>query len=133
MTFTNLLNNLLTQYNQHENPTANWKFWWVRSYERYATGLDGRAYGNGHINMLKMGYGFSLFFAALFADNALIILEINDALSDITKNTVGVNLAPVTNYSNPIINNNIPINNIPVNSVPINVNTAPINNVPINN
>ncbi|CAG8768504.1 34495_t:CDS:1, partial [Racocetra persica] len=141
--FTNLLNELFAQYNKHENPTANWKFWWVSSYERYVTDLDGRAYGNGHINKEKIKYhGFSLsvFFANLFADNALIILEINDALSDLTKNTVGVNLRANNNYSNSInysnnanysnemtiINNNIPVQNVPIN------NNVPVQNVPIN-
>ncbi|CAG8744168.1 4724_t:CDS:1, partial [Racocetra fulgida] len=54
ITLTTLLNELFTQYNQHENPTANWKFWWVRSYENYVNDLDGRAYGNGHINKEKL-------------------------------------------------------------------------------
>ncbi|CAG8783168.1 19410_t:CDS:1 [Cetraspora pellucida] len=90
--FTNLLNQLFAQYNKHENPTVNWKFWWVHSYEQYVTGLDGKAYGNGHMNKLKLKFGLSVKFAALFAENALIILEINDALSDLTKSTVGVNL-----------------------------------------
>ncbi|CAG8543237.1 1785_t:CDS:2 [Cetraspora pellucida] len=90
--FTNLLNGLFAQYNKHEHPTVNWKFWWVRSYENYITGLDGKAYGNGHMNNLRLSFGLSVKFAALFADNALIILEINDALSDLTKHTVGVNL-----------------------------------------
>ncbi|CAG8511768.1 4800_t:CDS:1 [Cetraspora pellucida] len=138
--FTNLLNELFAQYNKHETPTVNWKFWWVHSYESYVTGLDGRAYGNGHINKLKMRYGISIKFAALFADNALIILEINDALSDLTKNTVGVNLNANNNYVNNnytsnnyansvnnsnnanysnemmIVNNNIPVQNVPINS-----------------
>ncbi|CAG8800878.1 5427_t:CDS:1, partial [Racocetra persica] len=85
--FTNRLNELFAQYNKHENPTVNWKFWWVNSYERYVTDLDGRAYGNGHLNKLRMKYGLRVKFAALFAENALIILEINDALSDLTKDT----------------------------------------------
>ncbi|CAG8511751.1 4799_t:CDS:2 [Cetraspora pellucida] len=89
ITFTNLLNELFAQYNKHETPTVNWKFWWVHSYEIYVTGLDGRAYGNGHVNKLKMGHCLSVKFALLFAENALIILEINDALSSLTKKTVG--------------------------------------------
>ncbi|CAG8578611.1 5835_t:CDS:2 [Racocetra persica] len=106
---TNLLNELFTQYNQHENPTANWKFWWVHSYERYAMNLEGRAYGNGHLNKLKMKYRgltFSVKFANLFAENALIILEINDALPDLTKHTVGVNLNSEKSYNNNINNVN---------------------------
>ncbi|CAG8728353.1 10674_t:CDS:1, partial [Dentiscutata heterogama] len=53
--FTNRLNELFARYNEKENPTVNWKFWWVSSYNNYANNLDGRAYGNGHINSLKLG------------------------------------------------------------------------------
>ncbi|CAG8717387.1 6885_t:CDS:1, partial [Racocetra fulgida] len=123
---TNLLNELFAKYNQHENPTVNWKLWWVRSYERYVTKLDGRAYGNGHKNKKTLHYKrfrISVKFADLFAENALIILEINDALSDLTKNTVGVNLNSEktgnnnVNYSNGMtIINNIPAMNIPNNT-----------------
>ncbi|CAG8530853.1 10048_t:CDS:1 [Racocetra persica] len=91
--FTNLLNELFARYNENENPTVNWKFWWVTSYEKYVNGMDGRAFGNGRINVLKLGYCLSIKFASLFTDNALIILEINDALSDLTANTVRVNIA----------------------------------------
>ncbi|CAG8511812.1 4802_t:CDS:1 [Cetraspora pellucida] len=129
--FTNLLNELFTQYNQHENPTVNWKFWWVTSYERYVSGFDGRAFGNGHVNKLEFSCGLSLIFAALFAENALIILEINDALSDLTKNTIGVNLTPVTNYSHPMVSN-YPATNTPVSPMASNYPIDPINSAPVN-
>ncbi|CAG8772255.1 21152_t:CDS:1, partial [Gigaspora rosea] len=119
--FTNILNGLFARYNENENPAVNWKFWWVTSYNNYANNKDGRAYGNGHINVLKFGRGLRLRLAALFTDNALIILEINDALSDLTANTVRVNIAPDTHYSNGItVINTSPVNNIPDNNVPIN-------------
>ncbi|CAG8472099.1 6258_t:CDS:1 [Cetraspora pellucida] len=144
--FTNLLNELFAQYNKHETPTVNWKFWWVHSYERYVTGLDGRAYGNGHINKLKMGHCLSVKFAVLFAENALIILEINDALSDLTKNTVGVNLNnnyvnnnyASNNYANndysnnDYANNNYANNSNNTNEMVIISNDIPVQNVPIN-
>ncbi|CAG8472135.1 6260_t:CDS:1 [Cetraspora pellucida] len=136
--FTNLLNDLFAQYNKHENPTVNWKFWWVHSYEQYVTELDGRAYGNGHINKLKMRYGISIKFASLFADNALIILEINDALSDLTKHTVGVNLKDNNNYvnnnysNNVYANNNYANNSNNANEMMIINNNIPVQNVPIN-
>ncbi|CAG8808785.1 7475_t:CDS:1, partial [Racocetra fulgida] len=107
--FTNQLNELFAQYNKHEHPTVNWKFWWINSYENYVTGLDGRAHGNGHLNNLKMRFGLRVKFAALFAENALIILEINDALSDLTKTTVGVNLK---NFNNNVNHGNNTSNNI---------------------
>ncbi|CAG8816209.1 4274_t:CDS:1, partial [Racocetra fulgida] len=69
-------------------------------------------------------------FANLFVENALIILEIHDSLSDNAAYTVSVNLPPI-NYSNEMMdNNNIPVNNIPVNNTFIN--NVPINNIPIN-
>ncbi|CAG8748818.1 1506_t:CDS:1 [Dentiscutata erythropus] len=126
LAFTNLLNDLFARYNEKETPTVNWKFWWVSSYNSYANNLEGRAFGNGHINVLKIGFCLSLKLAALFADNALIILEINDALSDLTANTVRVNIAPDNNYYNGMTF----VNNVPVNTVP--VNNIPVNNVPIN-
>ncbi|CAG8589593.1 2830_t:CDS:1 [Dentiscutata erythropus] len=94
--FTNLLNELFARYNENENPAVNWKFWWVTSFENYISGKDGRAFGNGHINVLNISYCFCLKIklATLFVDNALIILEINDALSDLTANTVRVNITP---------------------------------------
>ncbi|CAG8783264.1 9024_t:CDS:1, partial [Gigaspora margarita] len=118
--FTNLLNDLFARYNEKENPSVNWKFWWVTSYNNYANNKDGRAFGNGHINVLKLGCGLRLRLAALFTDNALIIIEINDALSDLTANTVRVNIVPDTHYSNGMtVINTYPVNNIPAN-VPIN-------------
>ncbi|CAG8580813.1 14904_t:CDS:1 [Gigaspora margarita] len=118
---TNLLNDLFARYNEKENPTVNWKFWWVTSYNNYVNDLDGRAFGNGHINVLTLGYCIRLSLAALFTDNALIILEINDALSDRTANTVRVNIAPDTYYSNEMtVINNTPVNNILDNNAPIN-------------
>ncbi|RIB26715.1 hypothetical protein C2G38_2064186 [Gigaspora rosea] len=129
--FTNRLNELFARYNEKENPTVNWKFWWVMSYNHYANNLDGRAYGNGHINTLKFRCGLRVRLAALFADNALIILEINDALSDLTANTVHVNIHPDatfpnniypnTAYPNEMTINNAPVSNVPINSVPINM------------
>ncbi|KAF0534171.1 absent in melanoma 1-like protein [Gigaspora margarita] len=129
--FTNRLNELFARYNEKENPTVNWKFWWVTSYNHYVNNLDGRAYGNGHVNTLKFRCGLSVKLAALFADNALIILEINDALSDLTANTVHVNIPPDATfpnssysknaYPNEMTINNSHVNNIPMNSVPINM------------
>ncbi|CAG8852189.1 19015_t:CDS:2, partial [Gigaspora margarita] len=65
--------------------------------------------------------GLKVRLAALFADNALIILEINDALSDLTANIVHVNIPhdatfpnnfyPNTAYPNEITINNAPFNN----------------------
>ncbi|RIB17760.1 hypothetical protein C2G38_2087465, partial [Gigaspora rosea] len=119
--FTNLLNDLFARYNEKENPTVNWKFWWVTSYKNYVSNTDGRAFGNGHINVLKLGCGIRLRLAALFTDNALIILEINDALSDLTANTVRVNIAPDPYFSNEMtVINNIPVNYIPDNNAPAN-------------
>ncbi|KAF0360605.1 absent in melanoma 1-like protein [Gigaspora margarita] len=119
--FTNLLNNLFARYNEKENPTVNWKFWWVTSYNNYANNRNGRAFGNGQINVLNIGCSLGLRLAAVFTDNALIILEINDALSDITANTVRVNIAPDTHNSNGMtVINTFPVNNIPDNNVPIN-------------
>ncbi|RIB26706.1 hypothetical protein C2G38_2064163, partial [Gigaspora rosea] len=119
--FTNLLNDLFARYNEKETPTVNWKFWWVTSYDDYANNRDGKAYGNGHINVLNLGCGLRLRLAALFTDNALIILEINDALSDLTANTVRVNIAPDTHYSNGMtVINTFPVNNSHANNVPIN-------------
>ncbi|CAG8746296.1 22262_t:CDS:1, partial [Dentiscutata erythropus] len=129
--FTNRLNELFARYNEKETPTVNWKFWWVSNYNRYVNNMDGRYYGNGHMNSMKFGCGLRLRLAALFVDNALIILEINDALSDLTANTVRVNIAPDTNYPNTAypkeMSINLPLNNVPLNNVPINVNSAPIN------
>ncbi|CAG8670888.1 5844_t:CDS:1 [Cetraspora pellucida] len=124
--FTSLLNELFARYNVNESPTVNWKFWWVESYENYIKGLDGRAFGNGRINVLKLGFCLSIKFASLFTDNALIILEINDALSDLTANTVRVNIAyeanlPIANTS--MVNMNYNESNLPIsNTTMVNMN-----------
>ncbi|CAG8447626.1 6929_t:CDS:1, partial [Cetraspora pellucida] len=101
--FSKRLNELFARYNENDNPIANWKFWMVTSYGMYVSGRDGRAYGNGCLNVLKLGPG--ILFAPLFTDSALIILEINDALSghsDLTTKTIRTNTeseanSPITN------------------------------------
>ncbi|CAG8759126.1 5153_t:CDS:2 [Gigaspora margarita] len=93
--------------------------------------IGNSAYGNGHVKTLKFRCGLRVRLATLFADNALIILEIKDALSDLTANTVHVNI-PLdatfpnnfysnTAYTNEMTINNAPVNNVPMNSVPINM------------
>ncbi|CAG8783185.1 19329_t:CDS:1, partial [Racocetra persica] len=101
--FCKLLNELFERYNENDNPIANWKIWWVTSYERYISGKDGRAYGNGRLNVLKLSPNIT--FAPLFTDNVLIIIEVNDVLpviSDLTTKTIRANIeleanSPITN------------------------------------
>ncbi|CAG8471181.1 4565_t:CDS:2 [Racocetra fulgida] len=78
----------------------------------HVKGVELMTFGNGRINVLKLGFCMSIKFASLFSDNALIILEINDALSDLTANTVRVNIEyetifPVENTPMVNVNHNV--------------------------
>ncbi|CAG8587931.1 5078_t:CDS:1 [Ambispora gerdemannii] len=80
--FTNAVNALFAQYNQQENPTANWNLVWRTVVTHYTiktqASLDGSIKGE---------------VIPVYAEYAEIVLEINDALSDLTARTVRVNLA----------------------------------------
>ncbi|CAG8582607.1 13281_t:CDS:1 [Ambispora gerdemannii] len=80
--FNNAVNGLFAQYNQRENSTANWNLVWRSVITHYTikmkASLDGKIKGKATPN---------------YAEHAEIVLEINDALSDLTAKTVRVNLA----------------------------------------
>ncbi|CAG8647349.1 2137_t:CDS:1 [Ambispora gerdemannii] len=81
--FTIALNKLLKQYNEKENPTANWNLVWRSVVTHYTitthSSWNGRVKGEA---------------TPVYAEYAEIVLEIHDALSDLTAKTVRVNLAP---------------------------------------
>jgi hypothetical protein len=84
--FNAALNDLFTRYNLRENPTANWKLRWRSVLTHYNTFTKfgtccGVSYGRGKIT-------------PQYAEQIEIVLEINDALSDLTAQTVHVNLVP---------------------------------------
>ncbi|CAG8518303.1 1505_t:CDS:1 [Paraglomus brasilianum] len=79
--FTQNLEPVLEQFNRKENPTANWKLVWIEVLTHY------------NINMNSDGKGTA---TPKYAEHAELVIEINDALSDLTAQTVRVNLAPTT-------------------------------------
>ncbi|CAG8606897.1 6725_t:CDS:1 [Paraglomus brasilianum] len=79
--FTQALQPLLDQYNQQENPTANWKLVWRAVLTHFS------------ITMNDDGKGKSV---PKYAEHAELVIEINDALSDLTAQTVRINLTPTT-------------------------------------
>jgi len=72
---------LFDRYNQAENPAVNWKLVWrsiITHYEINATAsMTGEVKGEA---------------IPKYAEYAEVVLEINDALSDLTASTVQVNL-----------------------------------------
>jgi hypothetical protein len=80
--FTATLNALFVAYNNHDNPTANWSVLWVTAVSGWKTKTTSNGYG-GATSRTK----------PKFAEYVMIVLDINDALSDRTANTVHVKLA----------------------------------------
>ncbi|CAG8746021.1 11133_t:CDS:2, partial [Dentiscutata erythropus] len=78
--FKNNLKPLLTQYNNKDNPTANWRFVWRKVLSHYS--IEGTAGANGNIKGKSVPQ---------FVEQAEIVLELNDALSELTADTVTVN------------------------------------------
>ncbi|CAG8570583.1 2187_t:CDS:1 [Ambispora gerdemannii] len=76
--FNTAVKGLFTQYNLRDNPTANWTLVWRTTITHYtinATSIDGNIKGE---------------ITPKFAEYVEIVLEINDALSDLTAHTVHV-------------------------------------------
>jgi len=80
--FTQALRPLLDQYNRRENPTANWKLVWREVLTHYSIQVNSSG---------KKGKA-----TPKYAEHAELIIEINDALSNLTSQTVRVNLTPTT-------------------------------------
>ncbi|CAG8622408.1 1939_t:CDS:1 [Ambispora gerdemannii] len=80
--FNNAVNNLFAQYNQQENPTANWNLVWRTAVTHYTIKM--KASLNGSVKGEA---------TPVYAEYAEIVLEINDALSDLTSRTLRVNLS----------------------------------------
>ncbi|CAG8595621.1 6140_t:CDS:1, partial [Scutellospora calospora] len=74
--FENNLKFLLTEYNNQDNPTANWRFVWRSVLSHFS--VEANASLNGSIKGKAVPQ---------YVEHAEILLEINDALSDLTANT----------------------------------------------
>ncbi|CAG8454841.1 941_t:CDS:1 [Ambispora leptoticha] len=83
--FTASLNSLFTHYNirQKDNPTANWNLVWRRANLSHYT-IKMKASWDGSVKGKA---------TPKYVEYAEIVLEINDALSELTAQTVRVNLA----------------------------------------
>ncbi|CAG8731396.1 17190_t:CDS:1, partial [Dentiscutata erythropus] len=78
--FEKSLKYLLTEYNNQDNPTANWRFVWRSVLSHFNIEINANSEGN-----------FKGKAVPKFVEHAEIVLEINDALSDLTAHTVRVN------------------------------------------
>ncbi|CAG8464402.1 12978_t:CDS:1 [Dentiscutata heterogama] len=78
--FKNNIKLLLDDYNNRDNPTANWRFQWRTELSHYK--IDAKVRSQGNITG-KM--------EPKYVEHAEIVLEIHDALSDLTADTVTVN------------------------------------------
>ncbi|CAG8511251.1 6992_t:CDS:1 [Ambispora leptoticha] len=83
--FTAALNSLFARYNikQKENPTANWRLVWRSRLKHFSISMQ----------TSKDGRSIKGRATPKYAEHAEIALEIHDALSDLTANTVRVNIA----------------------------------------
>jgi len=77
--FTSALKALFVTYNNVDNPTANWRVLWVAEVSGWKTKTTSNGYG-GSTSRTK----------PKFAEYVMIVLDISDALSDLTSNTVNV-------------------------------------------
>ncbi|CAG8597444.1 7234_t:CDS:1 [Paraglomus occultum] len=83
--FSQALQPVLDHYNRQENPTANWKLVWRVVVTHYSIKID--SHGNGSAK-------------PVYAEQAELVVEINDALANLTAHTVRLNL-PLTTVSRP--------------------------------
>ncbi|CAG8615882.1 11269_t:CDS:1 [Paraglomus occultum] len=88
--FTRALQPVLDQYNRQENPTANWKIVWRAVFTYFSIDVDSKGKGTA---------------TPKYAEHAELVIEINDALSDLTAQTVRVNLTPT---AVPIVSTAVP-------------------------
>ncbi|CAG8518322.1 1506_t:CDS:1 [Paraglomus brasilianum] len=79
--FSQALQPVLDQFNRKENPTANWKLVWRVVFTHFSIKIDSNGKGTA---------------TPKYAEYAELVIEINDALSDLTAQTVRINLAPTT-------------------------------------
>ncbi|KAF0351280.1 tetratricopeptide repeat protein 40 [Gigaspora margarita] len=78
--FEKNLKSLLTEYNNQDNPTANWRFVWRSVLSHFNIEINANSDGN-----------FKGKAVPKYVEHAEILLEINDALSNVTAHRVHVN------------------------------------------
>ncbi|CAI2193794.1 12622_t:CDS:2, partial [Funneliformis geosporum] len=102
--FTDAVRNLFNEYNNRDNPTANWSIEWCTTITAYKA-------KKGSIK-------------PRFADYVVIELDISDALSTLTANTVYVNL-PISNTKQQAFTPHMAVEFAPCQEAPSEASKAP--------